>query len=187
MGQEASAFHRAMSAASVPGAKSITLRCGCESYPIRLTDNSLTMGWLLSEAIRLNLGPETVVGLKTEEGADVMDVMLQSLSRNCAVLGQDERLEVVVAGKLHVEPVPGLISADHFRLLKVIGKGGYSTVVQARKKDTGHLYALKIMNKRQIMKEDKINQVLTELAILTRVHHPFVISLQYAFQSVLAT
>jgi len=76
------------------------------------------------------------------------------------------------------------VSAGHFHLLKVIGKGGYSTVVQARKKDSGSLFALKIMNKRQILKEDKVSQVLTEARILSRVHHPFVISLYHAFQSV---
>jgi len=57
------------------------------------------MGWLLSEAIRLQTGPETVVGLRTLQGAEVMDMLLQSLSRSCAVLADREALEAVVAGK----------------------------------------------------------------------------------------
>lgn len=79
-----------------------------------------------------------------------------------------------------------------FNFLKVIGKGGYSTVLKghgnvARKKDTGALYAIKAMSKHQLLAEDKVSQVTTELSILAQVNHPFIISLHYAFQSVLAT
>jgi len=40
------------------------------------------------------------------------------------------------------------LSANHFEFLHVIGRGGYSKVVCARKKDSGRLYAIKIMNKK---------------------------------------
>ena len=40
------------------------------------------------------------------------------------------------------------------------------------------------MNKHHILKEEKVQQVLTELSILTKVSHPFIINLQSAFQSV---
>ena len=184
MGQEVSGQKTPISLESTPVLKSVRLRLGPHCHQIPLTDSSLTMGWLLSEAIRLQTGPETVVGLRTQEGAEVMDVLLQALSRSCAVLADGDGLEGVVAGKRYAEQVACPVSAEHFRLLKVIGKGGYSTVVQGRKRDTGGLFALKIMNKRQILKEDKASQVLTELRILSRVQHPFVISLHHAFQSV---
>ena len=39
------------------------------------------------------------------------------------------------------------VSEKDFEYLKVIGRGGYSKVVMARKKDSGRLYAIKIMDK----------------------------------------
>ena len=40
---------------------------------------------------------------------------------------------------------------DSFELLKLIGKGGYSQVFMARKKDSGQLYAIKIMDKKHLL------------------------------------
>lgn len=99
MGQEVSGLQTPVSTASAFASKSVRLHIGVHTHQIPLTDSSLTMGWLLSEAIRLSTGPETVVGLRTQEGAEVMDVLLQSLSRSCAVLRDREGLEVVMAGK----------------------------------------------------------------------------------------
>jgi serine/threonine protein kinase len=39
------------------------------------------------------------------------------------------------------------ITINSFELLKVIGRGGFSRVALARKKDTGMLYAIKILSK----------------------------------------
>ena len=39
------------------------------------------------------------------------------------------------------------ITVNSFELLKVIGRGGFSRVALARKKDTGMLYAIKILSK----------------------------------------
>lgn len=43
------------------------------------------------------------------------------------------------------------ITINDFELLKIIGKGGYSQVVLARKKDSGFLYAIKIMDKKHLL------------------------------------
>ncbi len=43
------------------------------------------------------------------------------------------------------------VTIDDFEILKVIGKGGYSQVVMARKKDSGFLYAIKIMDKKHLL------------------------------------
>lgn len=39
------------------------------------------------------------------------------------------------------------ISLDSFHLLTIIGKGSYAKVALVRKKDTGKIYALKILKK----------------------------------------
>ncbi|KAG0452494.1 hypothetical protein HPP92_025158 [Vanilla planifolia] len=51
---------------------------------------------------------------------------------------------------------------DDFELGKMYGVGSYSKVVRAKKKDTGTVYALKIMDKNFITKENKISYVKLE-------------------------
>jgi serine/threonine protein kinase len=50
--------------------------------------------------------------------------------------------------------------------VKVIGRGGFSRVLMARKKDTGRLYAMKILKKSKIIREKKIKPILSERAVL---------------------
>ena len=78
------------------------------------------------------------------------------------------------------------ISPEDFEQIKVIGRGGFSRVVLARKKDTGRLYALKIMKKNRVIKEKKLKPIMSERNILEMLNqrHPFIIKLHWAFQSV---
>ena len=54
-----------------------------------------------------------------------------------------------------------------------------------RKKDTGRLYAMKIMKKNKIIREKKLKPILSERKILEKLNHPFIIKLHWAFQSVI--
>ncbi len=58
------------------------------------------------------------------------------------------------------------VSSSDFELVKVIGRGGFSRVLLARKKDTGRLYAMKILKKSKIIREKKIKPILSERAVL---------------------
>eukprot|EP01135_Chromosphaera_perkinsii_P003729 Nk52_evm47s252 gene=Nk52_evmTU47s252 len=74
-----------------------------------------------------------------------------------------------------------------FELLSVIGKGGFAKVFLVRKKtgeDKGHLYAMKVMKKNLILRDRKITEhTKAERHILQEVNHPFIVRLQYAFQT----
>jgi serine/threonine protein kinase len=54
-----------------------------------------------------------------------------------------------------------------------------------RKKDTGKIYAMKTLSKGKIKKDNKVENILNERAILERVQHPFIIKMKYAFQNVI--
>ncbi|KAL6123948.1 hypothetical protein ACLB2K_076464 [Fragaria x ananassa] len=69
-----------------------------------------------------------------------------------------------------------------FELGKIYGVGSYSKVVRARKKDTGVIYALKIMDKKFITKENKTAYVKLERIVLDQLDHPGVVRLYFTFQ-----
>ncbi|KAI9137632.1 kinase-like domain-containing protein [Paraphysoderma sedebokerense] len=72
---------------------------------------------------------------------------------------------------------------DDFDLLKVIGKGSFGKVMQVRKKDTGRIYALKILKKSQVVSRDEVEHTLSERNVLLKLRHPFIVSLKFAFQN----
>lgn len=71
---------------------------------------------------------------------------------------------------------------DDFKLGKLYGVGSYSKVVRAKKNDTGNVYALKIMDKKFIAKENKVSYVKLERIVLDQLDHPGVIRLYFTFQ-----
>jgi serum/glucocorticoid-regulated kinase 2 len=75
------------------------------------------------------------------------------------------------------------MSVDDFELLKVIGKGSFGKVMQVRKKDTGRIYAMKIIKKAHIVERDEVAHTLAERTVLTKLNHPFIVPLKYSFQS----
>lgn len=55
-----------------------------------------------------------------------------------------------------------------------------------RKKDTGLIYAMKVVKKDQVTNESKLRQIMNERTIMEELaDHPFVIKLHYAFQTVI--
>ncbi|CAN1172028.1 3-phosphoinositide-dependent protein kinase 2 [Linum perenne] len=69
-----------------------------------------------------------------------------------------------------------------FELGKIYGVGSYSKVVRAKKKDNGIVYALKIMDKKFITKENKTAYVKLERIVLDQLDHPGVVRLYFTFQ-----
>lgn len=154
-----------------------------QTLSITLPVSKATIRWLLAQVRSHCSFP--ILGLKSISQNEALDMWLLQLGRPVAPLRDGERLEVVTSGKGQVEPVSGPLSPAHFSYLKVLGKGGNARVLAARKKDSGQLYAVKVMTKRQVQREDKVENVLAERRILAIAAHPFVVKLHYAFQSVI--
>jgi serine/threonine protein kinase len=60
----------------------------------------------------------------------------------------------------------GAISVRSFRTIKVIGKGSYGKVLLVEKKDSGKMYALKILKKGEILRRNQLEHTLDERRIL---------------------
>lgn len=50
-------------------------------------------------------------------------------------------------------------------------------------KRTGQLYAMKVLQKRQVFAKNLVRYVMTERNVLSYVRHPFIVRLHYAFQT----
>eukprot|EP00124_Ichthyophonus_hoferi_P001575 Ihof_evm14s85 gene=Ihof_evmTU14s85 len=76
------------------------------------------------------------------------------------------------------------LTIDDFELLKVIGKGSFGKVMQVRKKDTGRVYAMKILTKSHLVERDEVGHTKSERAILaSNAHCPFLVGLKFSFQT----
>lgn len=75
-------------------------------------------------------------------------------------------------------------SAQDFLYGRLLGLGSYSKVVKAKRKNSGEVFALKIMNKRHIIREKKVKFVKMERMILDQLEYPGVVKLHFTFQDV---
>jgi len=75
------------------------------------------------------------------------------------------------------------VGIDDFQKLKVVGKGAFGKVYLVKKKDTGQVFAMKMLNKRDIKERDEVTHTLSEKSVLSKVEHPFLARLYYSFQS----
>jgi len=75
------------------------------------------------------------------------------------------------------------VTKDSFELLTVIGKGSFGKVMQVKKKDTGQIYAMKVLRKEAIIARKQVIHTKAEKNILQKIQHPFIVALVYAFQT----
>lgn len=75
------------------------------------------------------------------------------------------------------------ICMEDFELLKVLGKGAFGKVMLAQKKDNKRIYAIKVLKKQEIIELDQLEHTKAEKLILQHVNHPFLVSLEYCFQT----
>ncbi|TKX21859.1 serine/threonine-protein kinase-like protein 8 [Elsinoe australis] len=70
-----------------------------------------------------------------------------------------------------------------FQFGRTLGEGSYSTVLGAHDRQTGREYAIKVLDKRHIIKEKKVKYVNIEKDTLNRLtEHPGIVRLYYTFQ-----
>jgi len=55
--------------------------------------------------------------------------------------------------------------------------------MQVRKKDTGKIYAMKVLDKKHILENNEVEHTLAEKNILQQIRHPFLMNLHYSFQT----
>jgi len=78
----------------------------------------------------------------------------------------------------------GKICLKNFKILGILGVGGFSTVYKVRHIMTDKVYAMKVMNKNYIIFKKYLHYVVSEFEIMKDLSgFPFVLDLHYCFQS----
>mmetsp|Transcript_32827 Transcript_32827/g.104725 ORF Transcript_32827/g.104725 Transcript_32827/m.104725 type:complete len:775 (-) Transcript_32827:2169-4493(-) len=110
---------------------------------------------------------------------DVLDTLQAHAYRHFAQSSAFQALLDLKAKEAHVPTL------DNFKLLQILGEGYEGKVLQARKKDCGVMYALKVLDKTVLASRSRRWQLhaTRELECLRACDHPYIVSIAYAFQT----
>ena len=75
------------------------------------------------------------------------------------------------------------LGVEDFQIIRRIGRGDVGSVHLVRLKGTNVLYAMKVLEKAEMVERNKLHRVRTEDTILSAVDHPFVATLFTSFQT----
>lgn len=71
-----------------------------------------------------------------------------------------------------------------FEFLHVIGKGSFGKVLLARHRHDGNHYAVKVLSKRLIVRQNEARHIMSERNVLLKnLEHPFLVGLHFCFQT----
>ncbi|KAJ2769519.1 Serine/threonine-protein kinase, partial [Coemansia nantahalensis] len=74
------------------------------------------------------------------------------------------------------------LSVADFQTVKVIGRGAFGEVRLVQKRDTGKIFAMKILRKSEMIKKDQLAHVRAERDVLAESDSPWVVQLYFSFQ-----
>ena len=144
---------------------------------IGIYEPSVTCGWLLCETIRLYQGPGIIVALTTENNPEFLNEWLLCFEKTLKPFNNRDHIIAYFSEPISVQGI------ENYIIYKTIGVGNNSKTVLGRKKDTGILYATKIVDKSTVSSE-YIQELINEKNVLSQLSHPFIIKLFWCFQSV---
>lgn len=75
------------------------------------------------------------------------------------------------------------ITFSSFDILATLGSGSFGKVYKVKLKNTNQIFAMKVINKKYLIKNQQLRYAVTECNVLKLLNHPFIIKLHYAFQT----
>jgi serine/threonine protein kinase len=88
------------------------------------------------------------------------------------------RSSILVASRKSMD-----VKLEDFKLKVVLGRGTFGKVYLAELKQTKVLYAIKSIRKDVLLEYDQVNNTKLEKDILFSCDHPFLVGMDYLFQS----
>lgn len=74
------------------------------------------------------------------------------------------------------------VNPSCFEKIRLLGKGDVGKVFLVKEKASSRLYAMKVLNKKEMIERNKIKRALAEQEILATSNHPFIVTLYHSFQ-----
>ncbi|XP_043573287.1 STKc_SGK domain-containing protein isoform X1 [Chiloscyllium plagiosum] len=76
------------------------------------------------------------------------------------------------------------VKPSDFDYLRIIGKGSFGKVLLAKHKETEKYFAVKVLQKKMILKKKEQKHIMAERSVLLKnMKHPFLVGLHYSFQT----
>jgi serine/threonine kinase 32 len=110
-----------------------------------------------------------------------LDDLVQS--QYYTTLGKDNCKMGCIKSKEAVTLDPVHVTLDHFEKLRVVGKGAFGKVHAVQRRDKKVLYAMKVLDKQELISKKMVSSVLREREFLARISYPLIVNLCYAFQT----
>lgn len=88
------------------------------------------------------------------------------------------------SGKKDEEKPPQKVPCeDDYEILKLISNGAYGAVYLVKEKSTRQRFAMKKINKNNLMLRNQVEQVFAERDIMSFTDNPFVVSMYCSFET----
>ncbi|CAD8058949.1 unnamed protein product [Paramecium primaurelia] len=128
---------------------------------------------------------QPIIGIKTANISIPVDYILSKIERPLSLLSNCPMQPLIIEPVINIEQElkQSRVSLKDFEFIRCIGVGGFSKVYLVREKKTGQFYAMKLIEKKPIMQQNKQNIIQNERDIMFNLNHPFIVKMQYAFES----
>jgi len=74
------------------------------------------------------------------------------------------------------------VTVEHFRTIKIIGRGAFGEVRVVMKRDDKEVYAMKTMLKKEMIDKNQVEHIKAERDLLSAADNPWLVRLLYSFQ-----
>lgn len=89
--------------------------------------------------------------------------------------------EVSAAKPIWCKPGKKSLRIEDFKILKVLGRGGFGKVLLCQNSLTQELFAMKILCKKDLVNNGQVEHTKAEQDVLAHINHQFLVSLEAAF------
>ena len=114
-------------------------------------------------------------------GQNKNNMMLDSINKSNI---EDQTLAENIHNKLNLNSIEEeIVTPSSFVCLALLGKGSFGEVFLVQKINTKERFAMKVLRKERIMGQNLLKYALAERNVLSLSHHPFIVKLNYAFQT----
>ncbi|KAM3129187.1 hypothetical protein pb186bvf_018742 [Paramecium bursaria] len=159
-----------------------------QKYAIDISFNKIQ--WLIDfvkqEVLKaLGTSAPQIIGIKTANISIPIDYILSKPDMHLNLLADSPQQPLMIEPVLYPdnESKAPRQSLKDFEFIRCIGMGGFSKVYMVREKKTGQFYAMKLIEKKPILQQNKQSIIQNERDIMSILNHPFIVGLQYAFES----